>query len=197
MVGGLAKQVSAQGESIEFTHGRMDDLTKDLKGFKEEVYSRVKGVITSHNKLVDTVKRWDDLIKEMKVKIMVLEAKNTSTEKFLKEGGMARKDFHTDYTVVVENLLYLTPEGEEEMDEDLQSDAKYIFGKCMGVDIKVVWVKRMSIRWDNTGQVKFELANEQMVKDVIKKEAQVKGCKQQSGDTRPVGQKVKNNGEAH
>ena len=74
----------------------------------------------------------------MKARIMVFEAKNTSTEQVLKEGGMGRKDFQMDYTVVVANLLHLTPDGQEETGKDLRSDAKYIFGKCMGVDVEVV-----------------------------------------------------------
>ena len=40
-----------------------------------------------------------------------------------KEGGMERKDFHPDYRVVIENLPYMKPEGEEETDEDLRKDA--------------------------------------------------------------------------
>ena len=104
----------------------------------------------------------------MKAKITALESKAARTEMVLKEGGIERKDFHPDYMVVIENLLYMKPEGEEETDEDLPEDAQYIFGKCMRIDIDVVRVKRMSVWRNNTGLVKFELASEAMVEKVLK-----------------------------
>ena len=53
----LIDKVSAQGDRIEFTHGWLDDITKDLKTFKEDVQDSVESIITNHNTLVDTVKR--------------------------------------------------------------------------------------------------------------------------------------------
>ena len=44
-----------QGESIEFMHGRIDDIHQDLKSFKKDMYNSVEGVIVNHNKLVGTV----------------------------------------------------------------------------------------------------------------------------------------------
>ena len=119
----LTRQVSAQGEAVEFAHGRIDDMKQDLKAFKDNVYSGVEGVIENHNKLIRTITRRDDLIKEMKAKITVLETKAACTGMVLKEGGIERKDFHPDYMVVIENLPYMKPEGEEETDEDLCEDA--------------------------------------------------------------------------
>ena len=82
-------------------------------------FIRVEGVIANHNKLVSTVTRRDDLIKEMKAKIMALETKATHTEMVFKEGSIKRKDFHPDYT---ENLPHMKLEGEEETDKDLRED---------------------------------------------------------------------------
>ena len=100
----LTRQVSAQGKAVEFAHGRIDDMKQDLKAFKDNVYGGVKGVIENHNKLVRTVTKRDDLIKEMNAKITALETKAAHTEMVLKEGSTERKDFHPDYTVVIENL---------------------------------------------------------------------------------------------
>ena len=58
--------------------------------------------------------------------------------------------------------------GEEETDEDLREDARYIFGKCMRVEVDMVRVKRMSVQRNNTGLVKFELVSEAMVEKVLK-----------------------------
>ena len=104
----------------------------------------------------------------MKAKITALETKAACTEMVLKEGDIERKDFHPDYTVVIENLPYMKPKGEEETDEDLCKDAQYIFGKCMRIDVDMIRVKRMSIQRNNTGLVKFELASEAMVEKVLK-----------------------------
>ena len=164
----LTRQVSAQGEVIEFAHGRLDNMKQDLKAFKDDVYSGVKGVITNHNKLVRTVTRRDDLIKEMKAKIMVLETKAARTEMVLKEGSIEGKDFHPDYTVVIESLPYMKPDSEEETDKDLHEDTRYIFRKCMRVKVDMVRVKRMSVQRNNTGLVKFELVSEAMVEKVLK-----------------------------
>ena len=48
----LARQVSAQGEAVEFAHGRIGDMEKDLEAFKPNVYDGIEGVIENHNKLV-------------------------------------------------------------------------------------------------------------------------------------------------
>ena len=164
----LARQVSAQGEAVEFARGRIGDMEQDLEAFKTNIYSGVKGVIENHNKLVQNVTRRDDLIKEMKAKIMVLEKKAAHTEMVLKEGGIVRKNFHLDYTVVIENLPYMKSKGKDETDDDLHQDARYIFGKCMRIDVEVIRVKRMSIWRNRTGLVKFELASEAMVEKVLK-----------------------------
>ena len=170
----LTQQVSAQGEAVEFAHGRIDDMEQDLEAFKNNVYGGVKRVIKNHNKLIRTVTRRDDLIKEMKAKITALETKAAHTEMVLKEGGIEQKDFHPDYMVVIENLPYMKPDGEEETDEDLCEDARYIFGKCMRIDVEVVRVKRMSIQRNNTGLVKFELASEAMVEKVLKNKTKLR-----------------------
>ena len=99
---------------------------------------------------------------------MALENKAAHTEMVLKEGGIVRKDFQPDYTVVIENLPYMKSEGEEETDDDLRQDISYIFRKCMRIDVEVVRVKRMSVRRNRTGLVKFELASEAMVEKVLK-----------------------------
>ena len=70
--------------------------------------------------------------------------------------------------VVIENLPYMKLEGEEETDEDLCEDARYIFGKCMRVEVDVVRVKRMSVQRNNTGLVKFKLMSKAMVENVLK-----------------------------
>ena len=127
-------------------------MKQDLKAFKD-VCSGVEGVIANHNKLVSTITRRDNLVKEMKAKIAALETRAALTQMVLKEGSIERKDFHPDYTMVIENLPYMKMDGKEE------SDAWYIFGKCMGVEIDVVRVKRMSVQRNNTGLVKFELAS--------------------------------------
>ena len=91
----------------------------------------------------------------------------------LKEAGVIRKEFHTDYTEVIKNLSHITPSGEEKTDTDLLSDVQYIFGKCMEVDVEVVRVKRMSVRPNNTRLVKFELASKEMVEEVIKNKSKL------------------------
>ena len=132
------------------------------------MHDGVEGVIENHNRLVKTVTRRDDLICEMKVKITALEARAEHAETALKEGGVQRKEFHPDHTIVIENLPYVQTGGEEETEDDLHGDAQYIFGKCMGVDVDVVRVKRMSVRRNDTGVVKFEMANKAMVEAVLK-----------------------------
>ena len=119
----LTRKVSVQGEAVEFAHGRLDHMKQDLKAFKDDVYGGVEGVIANHNKLFSTITRRDNLIKEMKAKITALETKAARTEMVFKECGIERKDFHPDYRVVIENLPYMKPEGEEETDEDLCKDA--------------------------------------------------------------------------
>ena len=109
----------------------------------------------------------------MKAKITALENKATHTEMVLKEGGIVRKDFHPDFTIVIENLPYMKMEGEDETDDDLRQDASYIFRKCMWIDIEVVRVKRMSFRRNRTGLVKFELVSEEMVKEVLKNKSRL------------------------
>ena len=149
-------------------------MEKDLEAFKTNIYDGVEGVIENHNKLIRTFTRRDDLIKEMKAKITVLENKATHTEMVLKEGGIVRKDFHLDFTIVIKNLLYMKMEGEDETDDDLCQDASYIFRKCMRLDIEVTRVKRMSIRRNRMGLVKFELASEEMVKEVLKNKSRLR-----------------------
>ena len=146
-------------------------MKQDLKALKEDVYSGVEGVIENHNKLISTVMRRDDLIKEMKAKITVLETRAAHTEMVLKEGSIEQKDFHPDYTIVIENLPYIRTDGKEESDAELHGDAWYIFGKCMGIDVDVVRVKCISIQRNNTGVVKFELASEALVEMVLKNKA--------------------------
>ena len=51
----LTQQVSAQGEAVEFAHGRINDMEQDLKAFKDNVYGGIEGVIKNHNKLIRTI----------------------------------------------------------------------------------------------------------------------------------------------
>ena len=170
----LARRVGEQAEAVEFAHERIGDMEKDLEAFRTNVFGGVEGVIENHNKLVRTVTHRDDLIKEMKTKIAALEKKAGHTEMVLKEGGLVRKDFHPDYTIVVENLPYMKSEGEDETDDDLHQDASYIFRKCMRVDVEVIRVKRMSVRRNGTGLVKFELASREMVREVLKNKSRLR-----------------------
>ena len=110
----------------------------------------------------------------MKAKITALENKATHTEMVLKEGRIVWKDFHLDFTIVMKNLLYMKMEGEDETDDDLRQHASYIFRKCMQLDVEVIRVKRMSIPRNTTGLVKFELASEEMVKEVLKNKSRLR-----------------------
>ena len=109
----------------------------------------------------------------MKSKMSAFKVKTPEREMFLEEAEVVRKEFHTDYTVVIENLPYMTPSREEETDTDLLSDADYIFSKCMGVDMEVVRVKRKSVQANNTRIMKSELANKKMVEEVLRNKSKL------------------------